>query len=823
MFCKHYEDSKHKHPFTCNSGKPAKPRRRTIAFAVRLLAAATMAGGSASVMAQADTQDLEKVVIQGNVEAEALTGSTVVEIISADKLVETGADDLNSALDKLIPSFRWPQTANSGNSSGDVKSVSLRGISPSYTLVLVNGRRRHVSAQLSNRAGFSSAQRVDINQIPINAIERIEVLRDGTSTRYGGDAVAGAINIVLKSNASGGQVSSRFGQTSRGDGTSRWVGGTAGSTLGSDGFLTLSVDYLNKERIDRAGPNYNQILDGKPWNLKRDEWGDSQIKSGHFVLNGEVPITDALRAYAVGSYGSSRSRSVSRPVRYWAASNDIERFPDGHQPRFRSETEDYDLSAGLRWNDERIGRFDFSLGRGHNRLKEYTDETASVSWGPESQTRFYRGSYTHEEDSANLDWEKGFDLGLARPLELSAGVAWREERWKSGLGDLQSYSQGPITTTIDPRDGVTSRPTPNGNPELWGILPEDLASLSRHVASVYFGTDAQLAKGFNLSGVLRYEDYSDVGSVTTAQLAARYDFTPAVALRGAVGTGFKAPSIAHVGSTAGELDTVTGNGDRRLRPDDPRARALGATELKPSQSDNVGLGLVLRPTENTALTIDAWQVKIRDQIVSSASLSGPEVSALLAASGDNTTTSVTFYTNGVDTTTRGVDVAAKWQPALPTGYGNLKLTLGYSYARSKVDKLSQSSVLARTLINEGVVRNIEETQPKNKLVIGADYDYRNWHLSATVLRYGESTFYRNPSANLPEPINVLTYSPAWILNLRFGYDITDQLSVALGANNVFDRMPEKTPFPNSGIDQYGHTPAYGSAGAQYFASLDFKF
>jgi iron complex outermembrane receptor protein len=675
---------------------------------------------------------------------------------------------------------------------------------------------------LSNRAGFSSAQRVDINQIPINAIARIEVLRDGTSTRYGGDAVAGAINIVLKSATSGGQIGSRFGQTSRGDGTSRWVGGTVGSALSDDGFLTLSFDYLNKGRIDRAGPNYNQVLDGKPWNLKRDEWGDSVVKNGHIVLNGEVPLTGSLRAYAVGTFGKSFSRSVSRPVRYWAASNDINRFPDGHQPRFRSETEDYELTPGLRWDDERLGHFDFSLGYGYNRLKEYTDETASVSWGPESQTSFYRGSYTNEEISANLDWEKGFDVGLSKPLELSAGTAWREEKWRSGLGDLQSYQQGPIKTTLDPRTGQ-SRPTPNGNPELWGIMPEDIASLSRHVTGVYFGADVQPLEPLNLAGVLRYEDYSDVGPVTTAQLAARYDFTPAVALRGAVGTGFKAPSIAHVGSTAGELDTVTGNGDRRLRPDDPRARALGATGLKPSKSDNIGIGLVLRPTERTSLTIDAYQIKIRDQIVSSASLSGPEVLALLAGTGDTTTTSVTFYTNGVDTTTRGIDVAGKWQPALPTGYGDLSLTLGYSYTRSKVDKLSQSSVLARTLVNEGVIRNIEDTQPKNKLVIGADYHYRDWHLSATVLRYGKSTYYRTPSAQLPEPTNVLTYSPAWLLNLRIGYDLTDQLSVALGANNVFDRMPEKTPSPPSGLDQYGHNPAYGSAGTQYFASLDFKF
>jgi iron complex outermembrane receptor protein len=808
----------------CERYENAKCRIGAVRLVASLVTAVVASGGASTVAAQNDIQELDAVVVSGSGNQSVdLVGSTVIEVIDAQKLEKTGADDLNSALDKLLPSFRWPQTANSGNSSGDVKSVTLRGVGPTYTLVLVNGKRRHAAAQLSNRSGFSSAQRVDINQIPINAIERIEVLRDGTSTRYGGDAVAGAINIILKANTSGGQVSSRFGQTSRGDGASRWVGGTVSNALGnSGGFLTLSFDALNKDPINRAGPNANQVLDGKPWNLKRDKWGDSDIENGHVVINGEVPLTESLHAYTTGTLGKSRSVSVSRPVRYWAASNDINRFPEGHQPKFRSETEDYELSVGLRWEDARLGHFDFSLGYGYNRLKEYTDETASVSWGAESQSNFYRGSYTNVETPINLDWEKGFDVGIAKPLELSAGAAWRKERWKSGLGDLQSWQQGPIKTTLDPRTGA-SRPTPNGNPELWGIMPEDITSISRHINGLYFGADAQITEAFNFGGVARWEEYSDVGSVATAQLAVRYDFTPSVALRGALGTGFKAPSIAHVGSTAGELDTVTGNGDRRLRPDDPRARALGATELKPSKSDNASIGLVLRPTERSSLTIDAYQIKIRDQIVSSASLSGPEVLALLAASGDTATTSVTFYTNGVDSTTRGIDIAGKWRPALPTGYGNLSLTLGYSYTRSKVNKLSQSSVLARTLVNEGVIRNFEETQPRSKLVLSADYLYHDWHLSATALRYGKSTYYRNPSAQLPEPTNVLTYDPAWILNLRLGYDISDKWSVALGANNVFDQMPEKTPFPNSGLDQYGHTPAYGSAGTQYFVTLDFKF
>lgn len=773
--------------------------------------------------AQDDVQTVDAIVVQGQrAETKALAGSTVVDVINSEKIQESGAVDLNQALERLIPSFRWPQSANSGNNNSATKSANLRGVGPQFTLVLVNGKRRHVSAQLGGVPGFQSDQYVDINQIPLNAIERIEVLRDGTATRYGGDAVAGAINIILKAANEGGQISSRLAQTSRGDGLSRWVGGTVGTRLGEDGgFLTLSGDYLSQDPYNRAGPNQNQVIDGRPWNLNRDAWGDSRIRGGHAILNGELPVTGSLSAYLVGTFGSGTGDSSSQPARYWKDSNLIERYPDGFQPWTSVKTRDSQLDAGLRWGDDRIGRFDFGLGYGYNQAKNYTYNSVAVSYGEHSQDSFYRGSLNASEANVKLDWEKDFAVGLVKPLTLSAGAAYRKEKWWSKLGDEQSWNQGPIKFTTDPRTGAL-RPTPNGNDAQKGLLPDDIVSLSRNVAGVYLGADAQITQALNLSGVARFEDYSDVGSAVTGQLAARYDFTPVVALRGSAGTAYKAPSLALVGLPSSSLNTSTGLYTRRLRPDDPRARALGATELEPTESTNFGLGLVLQPTTRTSLTIDAYQIKLRGAVVTGASLTGPAVQALLRAEGDTESSAVSFFTNGADTTTRGIDISGRWQPELTPGWGDLNLTLGWGYTRTKVDRIKVNP-LAPNADNTSLIYTLEDGQPRSKLIIGADYRLRDWSLSTTILRYGSNKWYRAPTAQLVEPTNLLTYSPAWIVNLRVGYDFSKQLSFAVGANNVFDKLPEKSPFPNSGLDQYSHYPAYGSAGALYYITLDYKF
>lgn len=748
----------------------------------------------------------------------AFLSPSVVEVVSHQDLVNTGALDLTVALDKLLPSFTWPPSYNSGNAVTDIKTVQMRGTSPVFSLVLVNGKRFH-------RSSRPTSQNVDINQIPISAVARIEVVRDGTSTIYGGDAVASAINIVLKDDPAGGQLNYRLGQYHAGDGINRSGNASVGTRLGRDGFLRVSVDFLNKQGTDRSGPNLNQIADGRPEAATRDRWGDGRTKSHHAWINAELPLTGALRAYAFGGYGYSDGRAGNQPQRWWVAANDVNRYPDGHQPIASTVTDDITAVGGLRYADEGLGKFDLAYTYGWAKGRDYSYDSVSVSYGAQSQKDFFRGAYYNEENILTLDWEKRFDRRLARPVTVLAGASYRNENYYNRAGDEQSWAQGPVKITYDPRNGQP-RVAPAGNTGQKGLRAEDVVDITSRVHGAYAGLDTRLAPQLQVGGVFRYERYSAAGSVGTLQASARYDFSRAIALRGSAGTAFSPPVAAQIGSVGNSLDDTTGQWTRRLAPTHPVALALGATPLEPATSENYGLGVVLKPTDRLSLSIDAYEVSIDNQVVTTTTLTGALVRQLFAAQGDPDTTGVNFFTNGFDTRHRGLETNVKYTPRLPEGAGHLRLSAAFSLMQNKVVGLrTRDPNIATTALFDvqATIRNTERVKPRKKLVLGATYTLGRWDFAPKLFYYGNTFFYRAPTAQLIPPLNDLEYKAAWIANASIGYRYSPKLRFSIGSTNLANKLPEKTPFPNSGLDQYGHTVAYGSAGAFYYTSVDYKF
>jgi iron complex outermembrane receptor protein len=212
-------------------------------------------------------------------DATVLTSSSPIDVITPQQLKETGAVSLNQALSRLHPSFNFPQGQNAVKGQG-VRSASLRGVSPAYTLVLVNGKRRNTSAQLSGTDPWPAATVVDLNTIPLSAVQRIEVLRDGAAAQYGSDAIAGVINIVLRENGSGGELNVHGGGYTDGGGHTTAINGWAGVRLGQDGFVNASIDRLKNTNVDRSEADWRQLFpNGDARNTSFDkkygQWGQS--------------------------------------------------------------------------------------------------------------------------------------------------------------------------------------------------------------------------------------------------------------------------------------------------------------------------------------------------------------------------------------------------------------------------------------------------------------------------------------------------------------------------------------------------------------------
>lgn len=478
-------------------------------------------------------------------DATALTSAAPVDVIDATELIKTGATSLNQALFQLLPSFNFPQN-QSATHGQNPKGVSLRGLSPDQTLILVNGKRRHASAVVNITSGvsFIGAQQVDLDMIPLSAIDHVEVLRDGASAQYGSDAVAGVVNIVLKERDSGGQIATQLGKYSQGDGFNKSADGWYGLGLPGDGFLTLSFNGLNNKPTD-IGDSY--FADGQ---VQDPRWGGASREKFNLAGNAEIGLDEHWRLYGFATYGRDKSINNTPPLLAGNPNNVSDIYPDGTIPKYRYRYEDAALTLGARFEDDAIGRFDLSAGYGRDEHDELAFNTVNPSYGAASPTRFDVATLINEQTNLSLDYARELPFAWsANPVTLSAGVAWRDERYRLQAGDFASYSYGGI-------DGVQV-----GAVQASGLQPDDAGTYTRDVAGVYFGLENQLTDKLQLGLAGRSEHYSDFGSATTGKLSARYELTPQVGVRATVNNAYRAPTLGQIGTSWTTTTNVDVNGN----------------------------------------------------------------------------------------------------------------------------------------------------------------------------------------------------------------------------------------------------------------------
>ncbi|CAI8880392.1 TonB-dependent receptor plug domain-containing protein [Pseudomonas chlororaphis] len=759
---------------------------------------------------EAAAPTLDRVVAIGTrrSDATALTSAAPVDVINSEELVQTGATSLNQALFQLLPSFNFPQN-QSATRGQNPKGASLRGLSPDQTLVLINGKRRHASAVVNISGGvpFIGAQPVDLDMIPISAIDHVEVLRDGASAQYGSDAVAGVVNIVLKERDSGGQLNTQLGQYAQGDGFSKSADGWYGLGLPGDGFLTLSFNGLNNKPTD-IGDKYE--AGGQ---LQDPRWGGASRDKYNLAANAEIGLSDQWRLYSFATFGQDKSVNNTPPLLASNPNNVASIYPNGTIPKYRYRYEDGALTVGSRYEDERLGRFDLSATYGRDKHDELAFNTVNPSYGANSPTKFDVATLVNEQTNLTLDYAKDLDVAWSEhPLTVSAGVAYRDEQYRLEEGDYASYSFGGI-------DGVQV-----GAVQASGLTPDDAGTYKRHVGGVYFGLENQVTDKFQLGLAGRTEHYSDFGSATTGKLSARYDFTPQVGLRATVNNAYRAPTLGQIGTSWTTTTNVDINGNpvltRMLPADHPAARALGAQPLKPEKSTNYSLGLVLRPSEQASLTIDAYQISIRDRLLYSGGISGPDAERILSEAGFGQYTWAQFMTNAADTRTRGVDIVGKYNLDLQR-YGALSLSAGYTKARTTIEKI-HSNPFGFDVLTREAQGFLEHGYPEDKLVLGAIHRYGPWTIALSETRYGE---YRKYAASAANAQYDQTFSAQWNTDLDVNYAFTRQLRLSVGANNLFDSKPDdfngrlrQTPG-----QQYSYLSPSAPEGAFYYTRLSYDF
>nr|WP_256344083.1 TonB-dependent receptor [Pseudomonas costantinii] len=776
--------------------------------------AAKSAQATSNLKAQtsaAKAPTLDRVVAIGTrrSDATALTSAAPVDVINAEELKQTGATSLNQALFQLLPSFNFPQN-QSATRGQNPKGASLRGLAPDQTLVLINGKRRHASAVVNISGGvpFIGAQPVDLDMIPISSIDHVEVLRDGASAQYGSDAVAGVVNIVLKERDSGGQLNTQLGKYAQGDGFSKTTDGWYGLGLPGDGFLTLSFNTLNNKPTD-IGDKY--VAGGQ---LQDPRWGGAGRDKFNLAANAEIGLSDQWRLYSFATFGQDKSVNNTPPLLANNPNNVPGIYPGGTIPKYRYRYEDGALTVGTRYEDETLGRFDLSATYGRDKHDELAFDTVNPSYGLNSPTKFNVATLINDQTNLGLDYAKDLDVNWSsHPLTVSAGIAYRHEQYRLEQGDYESYSFGGI-------NGVQV-----GAVQASGLTPDDAGTYKRDVGGVYFGLEHQLTDKFQVGLAGRTEHYSDFGSATTGKLSARYDFTPQVGLRATVNNSFRAPTLGQIGTSWTTTTTnVDINGNpvltRMLPADNPAARALGAEPLKPEKSTNYSLGLVLRPIEQASLTIDAYQISIRDRLLYSGGISGPRAEQILQQAGFGQYTWAQFMTNAANTRTRGVDIVGKYNLDLAQ-YGALGLSAGYTKARTTIEKVHENPNGFDILTREA--RGfLEHGYPEDKLVLGATHKIGAWTIALSETRYGEYRKYAASEANAQYD---QTFAAQWNTDLDVNYAFTQQLRLSVGANNLFDSKPDdfNTRLRQTPGQQYSYLSPSAPEGAFYYTRLSYDF
>lgn len=827
-------------------------------FALGSVSSLTLMAGAAMAQDQsaAEVGDVVVTGIRGGAPRTAIESPTPIDVFNAEQLSQGAQTGVFESIRYLVPSFNLPTRAG-GGSATVIATGSLRGLNPDQTLVLVNGKRRHRTALINSVSTlYNGSVGVDLNMLPSSAISRVEVLRDGAAAQYGSDAVAGVINVILNNSAEGGQISVSHGQNfDRQDGKFVNVDADVGFALGENGFVNLSYSYMDRGASNcavpiastvRLYPLVNGQLDPREATIDRlvtKNYGQMPQESNVFGLNAEYRLNPEVELYTFGTYGKRVSdlNWTFRPPTDVLALPEI--APDGFRAQTVIKDEDYELVGGAR-GTLRGWDWDLSTSYGTN-ISDWENNSFNASLGPSSPRHFYIGQLRSSEWVNALDVTRGFELDNAGDLQVSFGLQHRRENYQIKQGDRASWVQGTYVRPVgQPGAGQILAPGSQSTP---GFRPEDEADVSRNNYSAYGELGWNPNERLYLGAAVRYENFDDsAGDTTIYKLSSRYEFNDWFAVRASYNTGFRAPSLAQqaYSATTSQLRDVVGNGIlvplllKNLQVNSAEARALGAKPLTPELSKNLSAGFTLTPWRNFALTLDAYQIDVDDRIAVTSTFSpldtrlsadgvttiGKQIQNILVANGLSPEISGQYYTNAIDTRTRGVDLVVTYK--LPTErYGLFDFSLGYNHNKTEITGIvanpPQLAALGNIeLFDRSKRAALTESLPKSKVSVNT-----NWSLGRVSANLRATRFDGFVTRNATNPAQDRTIEADWIVDAQVNYDLTEQVRLSAGLNNLFNTYPTQVDAPSValGTNQYSGLAPFGFTGGSWFVRVAYKW
>ncbi len=792
-----------------------------------------------------------------------------IDIISSEQISATGKVGLKEILSSVIPSLTLP-AQNGGGTSASVPPYTVRGLTGDYVLVLVNGKRRHSTALINNLATIGAGSTpVDLDLIPVAAIDHIEVLRDGAAAQYGSDAIAGVINVILKQGADGGEADAAVGRTYKNTGALGQINTDYGLPLPSGGFIHLALTADHHQPAPANAPSTGllyPLVDGAPDPREATanrNYGSAYGRSTrdntfNISYNLSLPLGDGPELYSATTFSHRDIRDARGAFRPDDLSSLPQIYPNGFQAYRLIHENDFQAGAGLKG---RLGewRWDVSTNYGQDFVWLGADDTLNSSLGPSvDQESFYLGRQNFQQWSNNLDVTRALAIGLAKPLDLSFGLENRWEQFAQIAGEPNSYINGGY---VVPADGTPfgdlyhgRRPTA-GLQSFTGTTPADAGTHHRNNYALYADLGTNVTDPWYVGVAARGEHYDDSsGNTLNGKFVTRYEILPELAVRAAVNNSFRAPSLAEQYFSTTQNTTAVVNGVptveqvKFLPANSALAQALGAKPLTPEKSLNYSAGVTFEPTHRLLVTLDAYRIDISDRIVKSSTLTGAPIEAILTPLGFSSLSSAQYFTNAVDTRTDGVDFVLDYEQPLD-GAGSLRWSAVYSGNRTSIRRIDANpGVLsgfgpAFQLFGPLAQRQLTDSTPKDRIVLGADWSVSNWHVHAVETRYGS---YLEPLTNTLDG----HFAPRWITDLDVTYEFTAKLAFSVGANNLLNVYPQRQSrafilaystdttltsapgfkadpaaygIPTSGDYIYGTNSPFGLNGGFYYARFGVKF
>ena len=820
---------------------------------------------------------LEEIVVIGSrIEGRSITDSPVpVDLIKSEDMRNTGQLEVGRAIQRLIPSFNFSSSTISDGTDA-VRPATLRGMGPDQVLVLVNGKRRHGSALIHVNTSVGRGNTgTDMNAIPMGAIKRIEVLRDGASAQYGSDAIAGVINVILKDDYEGG-FRTNYGTTYEGDGDQFVASLDKGFRVGGNGLLHATFEYRNRQRTNRAGltgniqypgtqrctlsdctttqlPNKADLLGNHPgntnvilndpgdkeknFNRRNFRIGDADSEQFSGALSFDKMIGKGLDFYSFADV----SRRENESGGFYRRANQLDRnptgsgYPDGFLPLINTTIWDFSFGAGIVKEFNNGLKADLGVVHGGNTFNFNITNSHNASWVADNNrpgaTSADAGDLELYLTTVNLD----FTLPVPdKNMNLAWGAAYRRDNYQIQAGEEYSYADydGPGGGGV----GIQVFP---------GFKPVNEVNESRHAFSFY--TDAEMFLNnlgvfdrVMVSPAVRYEHYSDFGHTVNGKLATKLDFSRALAVRGSMSSGFRAPSMQQLYFNNVSTQFVPRNGvsvaEERgtFRNDSEIARAIGIPELKQELSTNLSAGFVYTPTPRFTLTTDFYRIEVKDRIIISGGLQAtdPDLSSsVVAALEAADINSAQFFMNAADTETRGMDVVASWNVPF-INRGNLELSFLGALMQTKIRDVKLPAGLPAGLFTEQDRSIIEDWQPNSRFALSGLYQLDQLSTSVTVHRFGSYTVTDGGKQK---------FDPQYVTDVQLSYNFGPFGILKLGANNVFNVTPDKNMIGQSGggrivdnqgnlivdspgVFQYSRRSApFGFNGGFYYAAIEYRF